>query len=180
MEFMDCLCGRRSVREFKDKKVERKVIERVVYGASFAPSWKNTQTARYIVVENEGLMDDIATNCMMGFEFNRRTIKNAPVLVVLTTVSGRSGFERDGSFTTSKGDRWEMFDAGIAAQCFCLAAYNEGLGTVIMGIFDEEALARSVAVPEGQSVSAIIAIGYPAQQPVMPKRKNVEELISYR
>ena len=180
MEFMECLSGRRSVREFEDKLVPREVLERVVYGASFAPSWKNTQTARYMVIENKEVINDIAENCMMGFGLNIRTAKSAPVLVVLTTVSGRSGYERDGSYTTSKGDKWEMFDAGIAAQSFCLAAHNESLGTVIMGIFEEEALAKTAGVPEGQTVSAIIAVGYPVQQPTMPKRKSVEDLVSYK
>jgi hypothetical protein len=55
----------------------------------------------------------------------------------MTCVTGRCGYERDGSFSTPKGDRWEMFDAGIAAQTFCLAAHEMGLGTVIMGVFDE-------------------------------------------
>jgi nitroreductase len=73
-----------------------------------------------------------------------------------------------------------MFDAGIAAQTLCLAACNEGLGTVIMGIFDENEVASVIGLDSSQSVSALIAIGYPDEQPVMPKRKETIDLIEYR
>ena len=100
-------------------------------------------------------------------------------LVVVTMVKNRSGYERDGSYTTSKEDRWEMFDAGIATQTFCLAAHEKGLGTVIMGIFDEAKIEEVIDIPEGQQVAALIAIGHPAITPEAPKRKEVSELVSY-
>ena len=68
----------------------------------------------------------------------------------------------------------------MAAQTFCLAAHENGLGTVIMGIFDEDKIRKAVDVPEGQSVMGLIALGYPAEQPEAPKRKTVEDLVSYR
>jgi nitroreductase len=94
-------------------------------------------------------------------------------------VEKRSGFERDGSCTTSKGSDWEMFDAGIAAQTFCLAANEKGLGTCIMGIFDDAAVAEAINLPEGQKVGALIAIGYPAEEPAAPARKEVEQLVQF-
>ncbi|MBQ1741404.1 MAG: nitroreductase family protein, partial [Erysipelotrichaceae bacterium] len=84
---------------------------------------------------------------------------------------------RDGSFTTSKEDRWEMFDAGIASQTFCLAAHDMGVGSVILGIFDEEKVAKSISLPEGEKVAALIPIGYPDQECVAPKRKTTDELM---
>lgn len=179
MEFLEGIKGRRSVRKFTDEKVDHDVLERVVQAASCAPSWKNTQIARYIVIEDNAIKNEIADHCVMDFAFNAATIKNAPALVVVTYVAGRSGFERDGSFSTSKEDRWEMFDAGIASQTFCLAAHKEGLGSVIMGIFDEDKVAQAAHVPQGQKVAALIPVGYPAESPEMPKRKMVEELISF-
>jgi nitroreductase len=94
-------------------------------------------------------------------------------------IAGRSGYERDGSFSTGKEDRWEIFDAGIATQTFCLAAYNEGLGTVIMGYFDEKEVSKVVDLPEGQKLAAMVAIGVPDETPDMPRRKSVEELLTY-
>lgn len=178
MNAVELLKGRRSIRKYEDKKVAHEVIEEVVSLASYAPSWKNSQIARYIAVESEAVKAAVAADCVPGF--NAKIINSAPVLVVVTGITGRSGYERDGSFTTSKEDRWQNFDAGVAAQTFCLAAYEKGLGTVIMGIFDEDKLRKAVDVPEGQSVMGLIALGYPAEQPEAPKRKTVEDLVSYR
>ena len=94
-------------------------------------------------------------------------------------IHGRSGFERDGSYTTSKEDRWEMFDAGIATQTFCLAAHEKGVGSVIMGIFDEDKVAELISLEEGRKVAALIAVGYPDEEPALPKRKEVEELVRF-
>ena len=69
------------------------------------------------------------------FEWNTGIILGAPVLVVLASVPGKSGYEKDGAYSTSKKDKWEMFDAGIAAQTFQLAAHECGIGSVVMGIF---------------------------------------------
>ncbi|MEG0157058.1 MAG: nitroreductase family protein, partial [Anaerovoracaceae bacterium] len=146
MDAITCIKERRSIRNFEDKKVPREVIEQVVETAAFAPSWKNTQIARYIVIEDQKLIETIANDCVLGFESNAVAIKKAPALVLVTMIKKRSGYERDGSFTTSKGDGWEMFDAGIAAQTFCLAAHEQGLGTVIMGIFDEAKVAEVVEI----------------------------------
>lgn len=179
MEFEEIVKGRRSTRKFINKCVERDKIENVIKMASYAPSWKNTQIVRYTVIEERKIIKEIAENCVMNFEFNSNIIKNAPMIVIISTISGRSGFERDGSFSTSKGDRWEMFDAGIAAQTFCLSAYNHGLGSVIMGIFDEKKLHTLLELPENQNIAAILAVGYSDENPVMPKRKEVQELVTY-
>ena len=94
-------------------------------------------------------------------------------------MKGRSGFERDGSYSTKKEDRWQMFDVGAACQTFCLAAHEAGLGTVIMGIFDEDGITQLLDIPDSQELAALIAIGYPADAPAMPKRKSTEDLLTY-
>jgi nitroreductase len=180
MDFMECVKGRRSVRKYKPVQVEDGLLEEVVVAASYAPSWKNTQTARYIVVQDEALKKELAENCVMDFEFNKKTIYNAPALILVTTIAGRSGFERDGSYSTSKGTHWESFDAGMATQTLCLAAYAQGLATVVMGIFDEAKAMEAAGIPAGQRLSAMVAIGWPDEDPAMPKRKGVTELLDYR
>ena len=100
--------------------------------------------------------------------------------MLLTFVENRSGFERDGSFSTPKGDRWQMFDAGIAAQTFCLAAYEKGLGSVILGYFDDEELKKVVDIPEGQQVGAMIPVGFmPEREIAATPRKDVEALVTF-
>ena len=179
MEALTCIQTRRSCRKFTEEPVSREILEEIVGAAAYAPSWKNTQITRYIVVEDKETLARIATDCVLGFEYNTKTIMRSAALIVMTIVKNRSGFERDGSYSTSKGDRWEMFDAGIAAQTFCLAAHEKGLGTVILGVFDEEKIAEVITIPEGQQIAALVEIGYPAEQPEAPKRKTVNELLSY-
>ncbi len=180
METIKCIKERRSIRKFKDEKVDRETIKEIIEAASYAPSWKNSQIARYIVVEDREIIDKIADECVLGFGYNTKTLKNAPALVIQNVVIGKSGFEKDGSYSTPKEDRWENFDAGIAAQTFCLAAHEKGVGTVIMGIFDEYKVAEIVEIPQGQKIVSFIAMGYPeGDAPSAPKRKDVDELVTF-
>lgn len=180
MNTIDCIKTRRSIRRFSDREVCADALAEVVNIAAYAPSWKNSQTVRYTAVLDKALKSRLANECMMGFEYNISTACGAPALVVVTTINGRSGYEKDGSATTSKGNHWQSFDAGIATQTFCLAAHENGLATVIMGIFDEEKVAQVVGVPEGQSVSALIAVGYADDTPVAPGRRGADELLTIK
>lgn len=181
---MDLITGikeRRSVRRFADKPVPRELITEIVEIARYAPSWKNTQIARYIVVDDPEKIAALANDkCTYGFEFNIKTIAKAPAVVLLTVVEGRSGFEKDGSFSTPKEDRWQTFDAGIAAQTFCLAAYEKGIGSVILGYFDDAEIKKVIPIPEGQQVGAIIPIGFlPEGEVAAPPRKDVSALLTF-
>lgn len=179
MTAKECIKGRRSIRKFANTPVSRDVIADIVETASYAPSWKHTQITRYIAVEGE-LKDKIADECTSAYAKNGEIIKNAPMLIAVTFIKNRSGFERDGSYSTPKEGGWQMFDAGVASEAFCLAAYEQGLGTVIMGIFDEAKAASLLEVPEERELVALIPIGYPAESPAAPKRKSVEELLSFK
>ncbi|WP_409968322.1 nitroreductase family protein [Bengtsoniella intestinalis] len=178
MEFFDCAKTRRSVRRFTEEAVPVAVIEEIVGAAAYAPSWKNTQITRYTVVTDRALIDNMAENMVLGFTFNEKSMKGAAALVVVSYVTGRSGFERDGSYSTPKGDGFEMFDAGIATQTFCLAAHDKGLGTVVLGYFDEEKIIPALNLPENQKVAAVVAMGYPKFQPEAPARKDVADLLT--
>lgn len=72
-----------------------------------------------------------------------------------------------------------MFDAGIASQSFCLAAYEQGIGSVIEGIFDDKKAGELLNLPDDREVVALIPIGYPAEEPAAPRRKSMEDLLSY-
>ena len=146
MNTIDCIKSRRSVRKFTEEKVPHEVLEQLVELARWAPSWKNTQIARYVAVEDEALKNRIAEEATIPW--NEGIIKGAPVLMVMTYVEKRCGYERDGSFSTSKGDRWQNFDCGIAAATFELAAHELGLGSVVLGIFEEEKLRELLELRE--------------------------------
>lgn len=173
----ECITGRRSIRSFTDQPVSHELLSQIIETASFAPSWKNTQITRYIAVE--GAKKSELAKCTSIFPGNGAIMEKAPMVIAVTIIKGRSGYERDGSFSTVKGDGWQMYDAGVASEAFCLAAYDKGLGTVIMGIIDDDKIADLLNVPQDREVVAVIPVGYPAESPVAPKRKPVEELITY-
>ena len=178
MTAKECIIGRRSIRTFTDAPVSHELLSEIVETASYAPSWKHTQIVRYIAVEGD-LKNQVAA-CTSAYPHNGEIIAAAPMVIAVTIIKGRSGFERDGSFSTHRGEGWQMFDAGVASEAFCLAAYEKGLGNVIMGIFDDEKVADLLNVPEGREVIALIPIGYPAEKPVAPRRKPVEELLTFQ
>lgn len=179
METIKCIETRRSIRKFKAQQVLREVLQEIVAAAAFTPSWKNTQVTRYTVVENADVKARIAEEATLGFEHNKGIINGAPALVVVTMIHGRSGFERDGSYSTSKEDRWEVFDAGLATQTFCLAAHDKGVGSVILGIFDEAKVAELIGLDEGQKVAVLVAAGYADETPEAPKRKSPGDLVKF-
>lgn len=105
MQTLDAIKTRRTIRKFTEEPVSHEVIEKIVEASAYAPSWKNTQTARYIIIEETALKDRIAREAVMGFEWNTGIILGAPVLVVLASVPGKSGYEKDGAYSTSKKDK---------------------------------------------------------------------------
>ncbi len=175
----ELIMGRRSIRNFSDKQVSEELIKEIVTEASYAPSWKHTQITRYIAVTGE-VKDRIADECCTAYAKNGEIIKNAAVLMVITYIKNRSGFERDGSYSTNKEGGWQMFDAGIATQTLCLAAHEHGLGTVIQGIFDDEKVASILDVPAEREVVCLVSMGYPAESPDAPKRKPIDELLEFK
>ena len=179
MTAKECIKERRSIRKFKDTKIDHQLLEEIIETASYAPSWKHTQIVRYVAIEG-ALKDKIGSECTAMFPNNGVIIQNAPMLIAVTVLKGRCGYERDGSFTTPRGDTWQMFDAGVASQTFCLAAHEHGIGSVIMGIFDGAAVSDLLEIPEDRELVALIPIGYPDEAPAAPRRKAVADLLSYK
>ena len=148
MDAVTCIKTRRSIREFKPQDVSKDTIEELVQVSAFAPSWKNTQTTRYIAITDPETKSLLAEQCCA--EHNQGIIGSAPVLVATTIVDQRSG------------------------------SHDKGLGTVIMGLYDINKAEEILDIPEGQILMALIAVGYPAQEPAAPKRKPVEDLLTFR
>ncbi|MBD5142133.1 MAG: nitroreductase [Ruminococcus sp.] len=177
MELIKAITERRSIRKYTNQPVTQEDLQKIIETAKFAPSWKNSQTVRYYAILNPELKNQIAEQGTCDFSKNKLNIQNAPALIILTTVNGISGYEKDGSFTTDKNTHWQSFDAGIACQTFCLTAHEYGFGTLIMGIFDEKKIVEILNLPEQESISALIAIGYADETPVAPERKAVDEIL---
>lgn len=176
MELIKCMEERRSIRRYKKQPVDRDLIKQLIEAAILAPSWKNSQVSRYYAVDGD--QKDQFMACLP--EFNQNNSKDASTIIVSTVVNGRSGFEKDGSYTTHLKDGFQYFDNGLQVQNLCLKAYELGLGTLIMGIYDEQKIHEFLSIPEDEVVVAVIAVGYPDIEPAMPKRKNVEDILIFK
>ncbi len=177
MDTITCIKTRRSVRKYTEEKVSKDLIAEIVSAAIYAPSWKNSQTTRYIAITDPEIKNRISKECCA--EHNQSIIDGASALIATLIVDKRSGFERDGSYSTIREDNWQAFDNGIATQTLCLAAHEKGLGTVIMGLYDIDKAQEILQVPEGQLLMALVAVGYPADEPMAPKRKAVEDVLTF-
>jgi nitroreductase len=102
-------------------------------------------------------------------------VQDAPVLIALCAGKNKAGYYK-GEASTIFGD-WMMFDLGLAAQSLCLAAWELGLGTVIVGLFDHKAAGQILSVPDDHELVALIPLGYPAHSSAAPKRRAVEEFV---
>ena len=176
MELTKCMEERRSIRRYKKQPVDRDLIKQLIEAAILAPSWKNSQVSRYYAVDGD--QKDQFMACLP--EFNQNNSKDASTIIVSTVVNGRSGFERDGSYTNHLKDGFQYFDNGLQVQNLCLKAYELGLGTLIMGIYDEQKIREFLSIPEDEAVVAVIAVGYPDIEPAMPKRKSVEDILIFK
>jgi nitroreductase len=179
MEAITLLKERRSIRKFKEEKVDREVMKDIVEVARFAPSWGNFQIARYTFVDDDAVIKRLATEGVNGFVYNKATLENAKGVAVISFVKGKSGKLDTDDYVTSKANVWEVFDAGLACQQFCLAAYAKGVGTVIMGVIDDASISEIVGLPEEETVAALVVYGYEDGHPEATPRKDVEEITRF-
>ena len=169
MQLKEAVLTRRSIRKFNDKEIDVNTIKEIIDLSQYAPSWKNTQTVRYNLIADKELIKKVALS--IDFEWNRNIILNANKLMILSTVNNISGYEKDGSPSTSKNSHWQSFDAGIYAYSFVLVAHEYNIGSVIMGIYDEDKLKKIINLADNESISCIIPLGYYDIKPEAPKKK---------
>jgi nitroreductase len=180
MDGITMIKERRSVRKFKNEKVDRNTMKEIVSISRWAPSWANYQIARYTLVDDEVTIKKLATDGVKGFVYNINTLKNAKGVAVLSFVKGKSGkLDKYGDYEASNTHVWEAFDAGIACQTFCLAAHAKGVGTCIMGVIDEDSISEIVGLPEEETVAALIVYGYEDGHPPATPRKDVEDIMRF-
>src|SRR5665811_2132932 len=156
MKFLDLVKARQSVREYLSKEVERDKIERCLEAARLAPSANNSQPWSFIVVEDPRLKDAVARNTFDKLiSFNRFSLQ-APVLILLLS-ERPSFFSRIGSAVKDK--QFSLIDIGITAEHLCLQAVEEGLGTCMLGWFNERGVKKLLNIPSQIRVELIITMG---------------------
>jgi len=174
MDLMEAIKGRRSIRKYKPDPVSEGALEKVMEAVKWSPSWANTQCWEVIVVKDPNVKSQLA-NTLTATNPARSSMTEAALVVVLCGKKGVSGFKK-GEAATVKGD-WLMFDTGMAMQNLCLAAYGQGLGTVVVGMFDHKKAEEILGVPQNVEVVAMTPLGHPATEGTTPKRKDFSEFV---
>lgn len=173
MELNNAIMGRRSIRKYAPCDVKREDIEKMVRCAQAAPSWKNSQTARfYVAMSDEAIA---ATRASLA-SFNCERTENVGAFIVTTVVHGISGYMADGS-CTHLGNGFECFDNGLAVENLLLCAHEMGYGTLIMGLYKEGKIRELFKIPNEENIAVVIAIGKADVCPEMPERKSLDEVM---
>jgi nitroreductase len=175
-DLMQIIKGRRSIRKYEQKEVTEEAISKILEAVRWTPSWANTQCWEVISVRDRTLREKLQEAGVKGNPANKAIVE-APVLFALCGKLEASGYYK-GQVTTKFGD-WYMFDLGLATQTLCLVAHSLGLGTVIVGLIDHDKVKKILNVPDGYEVVALIPMGYPAQKPSAPKRREISEFMRY-
>ena len=182
MEVMEAIKARRSIRKYKATPVDDRTIELVLEAARWAPSWKNTQCWRFIVVRDAKVKAELADTLWFKsptvYNASMEAVREAPVVIVACAEMGKAGY-REEKVATDKGDYWFMFDVALAMQNLVLAANSLGLGTVYVGGFDARKAAGILKVPQGLCVVCMTPLGYPDEEPEPKPRRELCESVFY-
>jgi nitroreductase len=176
MKFIDLVQSRQSNRRYEEKPVEREKIERCIEAARLAPSACNSQPWKFIIVDEPELRAKVARETYNNVApFNKFALQ-APVVIVIvmekpTVISQIGGRIKSRDFF--------LYDIGITAEHFCLQAAEEGIGTCMIGWFNEKPLKQLLKIPAKREVGLIITLGYPADKQRIKIRKTTDKICSY-
>jgi nitroreductase len=178
MDFEELVNRRQSVRKYLDKPVEPGKIRKLVEAVQLAPSASNSQPWKLIIVDEPMLKDKIARATFSSIiTFNKFAVE-APVIAVLVVEKPK--------LITQIGERiknreFPLIDIGIAAEHFCLQAAEMGLGTCMMGWFNEKRIKELLNIPKRKRIGLVISLGYAPDDYNLRKkiRKPVEDVRSF-
>ena len=168
MSVLDIIGRRRSVRKYKSDPIPEEVFLRVMEAARLAPSGKNSQPWKFIVVRDEERRNKLASASR-----NQTFMATAPVTIVACGYPERS-YPKQGNYMKS----WSI-DVACAIDHLMLQATEEGLGTCWIGAFEEKEVKALLGVPEDVRVLALTPLGYPDEDPPSRGRRPLEEIVSY-
>ena len=173
--FNDVLPSRRSIRSYDaTKTISEAEVRTLLTRTQEAPSWANMQPSKYYVAISPEAV--AAVQDMVGG--NKERIKGAPVLIVSTFEKGKSGFFR-GQQTNDLGDFWGAYDNGLSNAYLVLTARAMGFDTLIMGMRDAEMIRNYFHIPGEEAVTAVIALGYRAEEPRTPVHRDLFEIAKF-
>jgi len=178
VNFLDLIKERQSCRSYDPSRpVEQEKLMRCIEALRLAPSACNAQPWKLVVVTDPELKKKVAEAAGTKWLGLNSFAKQPPVIVALV--------REDPNFTSKfgsvvKNKEYTLMDVGIAAEHFCLAAASEGLGTCMIGWFDEPTVKKILGIPKKKRAELIITLGYPSSGEIRTKvRKPVEDICSF-
>jgi len=146
---------RRTVRKYLQKSVPKDVLLRCVDAARLSPCGVNFQPLRYVIVDDSKLLKEVFGTLswavyLPDYYPTEEEMPQAYIVLLL-----------------DKKGRTPVHDAAIASMSISMVAYDEGLGSCIMASVDREKLRRILGVPESLTIELVVALGYPAENPVI-------------
>jgi len=175
-DFLKVIQNRQSDRSYVTKPVEKDKIQRIIEAGRLAPSACNAQPWKFIIVNDQDLKYKIADCTSTKILGINHFTKQAPIHIVIV--------EEKANFTSNAGSlikdkHFPLIDIGITAQNICLQAEAEGLGTCMIGWFDEKKVKKLLNIPGSKRVPLIITLGYPAGEKRKKRRKDIDQIVEY-
>lgn len=168
MSVLETIKRRQSIRRYKEDPIPEEVLFRVLEAARLAPSGKNLQPWKFIIVKDQTLKEKLAAASL-----GQRFIAKAPLVIVACGFPDNC-YSHMGRYMKS----WPV-DVTIALEHLILQAQEENLGTCWIGAFEEKKVKDVLDVPEEVRVLALTPLGYPDESPPFRGRKSLEEIVSF-
>ena len=178
MDFNKLIITRQSVRRYAATAVEPEKLSKCLEAARLAPSASNSQPWKFIVVDQERLRTEVAKATFSDIKLINKFTIQAPVLVVIVMENAKL-ITRLAMMVKKK--EWPLIDIGITATHFCLQATELGLGTCMIGWFEEDKIKKLLQIPSDKSIGLVISLGYAVEgyQLRTKIRKPMEEMVRY-
>lgn len=167
MDVFEAIKKRRSVRKYQDRDVEEEKLKRVLEAARLAPSARNRQEWRFIVVRSKDMKEKLVKEASPHQPF----MLQAPVIIV--------AYVLDKNYIMRCGVPAHYIDVAIALTHIHLQAVEEGLGTCWIGSFYQDKVKEVLNLPEEAEVIQLMTLGYPDEDPAPRSRLPLEEIVRY-
>ncbi|MFO8128860.1 MAG: nitroreductase family protein, partial [Bacteroidales bacterium] len=177
-DFRGLVMQRQSVRKYSGQTVAREKIQKCIEAARLAPSACNAQPWKFIVIDDPDVKDRVAGETCGPLRSFNKFVPRAPVIIAL--IIERSPVVPSlGSKIKAKP--YHYIDMGIAAEHICLQAAELGLGTCMLGWFNEKKIKAILKIPKKREIGLLITLGYPESAYRQRKkiRKAMEEVMFF-
>ncbi|MCK9612735.1 MAG: nitroreductase family protein [Bacteroidales bacterium] len=176
MNFHELIRLRQSTRKYNDKPVEREKILHCIEAARLAPSACNSQPWSFIIIDEPQQRNKVARETYNNvIPFNKFVAEASAIVAVIiekpTLISQLGGRIKNKDFY--------LIDIGIAAEHFCLQAAEEGLGTCMLGWFNEKNIQDILNIPKNKRIGLLITMGYSNVKIRSKIRKPLEKITKY-